>query len=117
MGNSDSKVGHDEGAAKYSVTKKDDDDDGSGLIDDEVDDSDDESENDDDDGVNAGGQTTERGEGGAGETGNGQWQPGMDFPALDGIFPVIRVISNLSTTSLKEVCAPCCTALHCCRAF
>ena len=33
----------------------------------------------------------------------GEWEPGMQFPALDGMYPVIRVISNLSTTSLREV--------------
>jgi len=33
----------------------------------------------------------------------GEWEPGRQFPALDGMYPVIRVISNLSTTSLREV--------------
>lgn len=42
------------------------------------------------------------GEGGGGG-GGGKWEPGMAFPAIDKIYPVIRVISNVSMNSLKEV--------------
>ena len=91
MGNSGTKTGNNEG----NNFSNDDDDEAvrEQLVNNDEDDDDDDDED----------NNTLKENGGEGGGGGSEWEPGMEFPALNGFYPVIRVISNLSTTSLKEV--------------